>query len=228
MTKPVIVFDLNETLLDMSALDPAFATIFGLSDGSGVRRIWFKQVLELFLTATVTERYRPFDQLTRDALEMTARQRGGEASAADHDRLQAAMGTIPAYPDVRPGLVALRAAGFTVATLTNSTERAAVTLVEKAGLRDLFDAVLSVDAVKRFKPARESYAYAARQLDVKIEAIVLVAAHSWDVAGALAAGCMAAFVARPHQVLSPGVPESQYLASDISDLASQLVASFPT
>lgn len=222
--KPVLVFDLNETLLDMSALDPACATIFGLADGSEIRRVWFKQVLELFLTANVTDRYRPFDQLTRDALDMTASARGGRASPADHDTLVAAMGTIHSYPDVRPGLEALRTAGFTVATLTNSTGRAATQLVEQAGLRPLFHSVLSVDAVQRFKPAKEAYAYAARSLDVSLEAIVLVAAHSWDVAGAMAAGCRAAFIARPHQVLSPGVPEPQYLSANIAELAAQLVA----
>lgn len=103
--------------------------------------------------------------------------------------MRAAMGRLPAYPDVRPGLERLEAAGLRLATLTNSTERSATALVERAGLRRFFERVLSVDAVRRYKPAREAYEYAADQLGVRITDLRLVGSHSWDVAGALKAGC---------------------------------------
>ena len=66
--KPVILFDMNETLLDMAALDPVFARIFDAGDGTALRKEWFAQLLELFLTATVIDEYRSFDRLTDDAL----------------------------------------------------------------------------------------------------------------------------------------------------------------
>ncbi len=222
--KPMIVFDLNETLLDMSALDPAFARIFPRADGSAVRKTWFSHVVQLFLAAAVTGRYRSFDKLTDDALQVTTAQQGGEASAEDRATLKQALGEIPPYPDVRPGLERLKQGGFTIATLTNSTAKAATTLVERAGIRDLFDAVLSVDAIERYKPAREAYEYAATQLRVNVTDIVLVAAHDWDVAGAMAAGAAAGFVKRPGKVLSPGTPKPQFHAADLSDLCDQIVA----
>ena len=222
--KPVIVFDLNETLLDMSAIDPAFGRIFGQSEASELRKKWFTQVLELFLTATVIDRYRSFDKLTEDALQMIAAKRGGETSAADRDTLRHALGQIPAYPDVRSGLERLKDAGFTVATLTNSTEQSATKLLEHAGLRELFDQLLSADTVERYKPAREAYAYAAKELEVQLGEVYLVASHAWDIAGAKAAGCKTAFVARPEKVLSPGSPKPEIEARDVRDLAEQLVS----
>ncbi|NUO62675.1 MAG: haloacid dehalogenase type II [Gemmatimonadaceae bacterium] len=222
--KPVIVFDMNETLLDMSALDATFGRIFGHPQPSELRKRWFEQVLQLFLTATVIGRYRPFDKLTQEALGMLARQQGREASAEDRKALEAALGKIPAYPDARPGLERLKAAGFVVATLTNSTEKAAERLLEQAGLRPLFDRVLSADEVKRYKPAPEAYAYAAKELEVKPREVLLVAAHAWDIAGALAAGCRAAFIERPGKVMNPEGPQPELSARDVQDLAEQLVA----
>src|SRR5919199_3862721 len=95
----VIVFDLNETLLDLSALDPAFARAFGDAE---VRKNWFKQVLELFLTATVIDEYQSFDKLAEAALEMVAEQERVELDAADRAAIKETMRKLPAFPDVRP------------------------------------------------------------------------------------------------------------------------------
>jgi len=222
--KPVLVFDMNETLLDTSALDPEFAGIFGQAHGSELRKKWFKLVLELCLTATITGEYRSFDDLTDDALQRLATQQGREASAADRAALKEAQGKIPAYPDVAPGLTRLKEAGFTLATLTKSTAKAAERLIDFAGVRQQLDAVLSADAVERFKPARETYEYAAKDLGVKPGDILLVAAHAWDIAGAMAAGCEAAFIARPEKVLSPSGPEPKYQAADLTTLAERVCA----
>lgn len=221
--KPVIVFDMNETLLDMAALDSTFARLFGAGDGAALRKTWFADVLGLFLTATVIGEYRPFGELTDDALVMLARTQGREAADADRAALKEALGRIPAHGDVPAGLTRLRDAGFTLATLTNSTAKSAETLLAFANIRDRFDRVLSVDAVRRYKPAREAYEYAARELGVPTSRILLVAAHGWDVAGAMAAGCEAAFVARPGKARIPGGRTPRFEAPDIEALAGTLV-----
>ena len=222
--KPVIVFDMNETLLDMSALDVTFGRIFAHPQPSELRKKWFAQVLELFLTATVIGRYRRFDKLTQDALQMLALQQGRAASPEDRATLKEALAKIPAFPDVRPGLERLKAAGFVVTTLTNSTEKSAEKLLEQAGIRRLFDHVLSADDVECYKPARQAYAYAAKELAIKPGEVLLVAAHAWDIAGALAAGCRAAFIQRPEKVMNPDGPQPEISARDIRDFAEQLVA----
>jgi 2-haloacid dehalogenase len=222
--KSVIVFDVNETLLDMAALDETFEKIFDGSNAAELRTKWFKQVLELFLTATVIDEYRRFDQLADDALRIVAAQEGREATKEDRQMLKEALGKLPAHRDVPAGLARLKAGGFTVAALTNSPRESAERQLEQAGLRGHLDKVLSADDLQRYKPALEAYEHAARELGVTPDQIVLVAAHSWDVAGALAAGCQAAFVARPGQVLSPGVPEPQYRGRDVAEVADQIVA----
>ncbi|MFN2398126.1 MAG: haloacid dehalogenase type II [Gemmatimonadaceae bacterium] len=226
MKKPVIVFDMNETLLDMSALDSTFGRIFGDAEGAELRKKWFRQVLELFLTATIVAEYRSFDKLTDDALRMLAAQRGTEATAAHRAMLTEAQGQIPAHRDVRPGLQRLEAAGFTLATLTNSTKKSATKLLQHAKLDELFHRVLSADDVRSYKPAPEPYMHAARELNVKPGDVLLVAAHAWDIAGALAAGCRAAFVERPEKALNPATPEPEITARDVTDLAGQIIAKY--
>jgi 2-haloacid dehalogenase len=91
-----------------------------------------------------------------------------------------------------------------LATLTNSTIAVAEAEITNAGLRDYFERVLSADTVHRLKPAPEPYRTAAERLGVDVGRIRLIAAHAWDVAGALHAGCAAAFVVRPGMVLDLG------------------------
>lgn len=221
--KPVIVFDVNETLLDLASLDVTFGEIFGGADAGEIRRQWFTQLLELFLTATVVGAYRRFDWLSNDALQMTAAKWGREVTDDDREKFRKALGKLPAHPDVQAALERLKAAGFTLAALTNSPRESAEQQLEHVGLREFFSRVLSADDVERYKPAREAYEHAARELDVTLDQIVLVAAHSWDVAGALHAGCQAAFVARPGKALSPGIPEPEFRGRDVQEVAEQIM-----
>ncbi|MEP6509710.1 MAG: haloacid dehalogenase type II [Gemmatimonadales bacterium] len=217
-----IVFDMNETMLDMSALDPAFAEIFG-GDGPQSRKQWFNQLLQLFMTASITGNYQNFDELADDSLQMLAALRGKELTSADWSVLKEAQSRIRAYPDVGPGLARLKEAGLTVATLTNSTEAGADRLLGNAGIRAYFDRLLSVDTVKRYKPGAEAYEYAARELDVNADEMILVAAHSWDIAGALAFGCRAGFVARPGKALSP-VLRPDFETKDVASMAEAILS----
>jgi 2-haloacid dehalogenase len=95
--------------------------------------------------------------------------------------------------------------------------------MENSGLRDYFEQVLSADNVKRLKPAPEPYRMAAESLGVEVEGVRLVAAHAWDVAGALRAGCAAAFVARPGMVLDPLVEPPDVVGADLREVADRIL-----
>jgi 2-haloacid dehalogenase len=209
----VCVFDVNETLLDMSALDPFFERTFG---DAVVRREWFGQMLQLALTATITGEYRPFGEHGVAALEILGARRG---VPVDGKGLREGMTSLPAHDDVQPALERLRAAGVRLATLTNSTLEVAEAQLAFAGIRDLFEASLSADSVKRLKPAPEPYRHAAERLGVPIGEVLLVAAHGWDVAGAMAAGARAAFVARPGMIADPRL-EPHVVVADLAELLS--------
>ena len=95
--------------------------------------------------------------------------------------------------------------------------------MENSGLRDYFEQILSADVVRRLKPAPEPYRMAAESLGVEVAGVRLVAAHAWDVAGALRAGCAAAFVARPGMVLDPLVERPDVIGADLREVADRIV-----
>ncbi|MFC2029573.1 haloacid dehalogenase type II [Chloroflexota bacterium] len=181
----VVVFDVNETLLNLGVLDLHFERAFG---DASARQQWFAQVLQSALVVTVMDRYVDFGTIGAAALEMTAARRGVSLSAGDRSAILGGMLTLPPHPEVRESLARLRAAGIRLATLTNSTAEVAEAQLTNAGLIDCFDRVLSVDSVRQFKPAARTYRMAAAELGVEAPGLRLVAAHDWDVAGALRAG----------------------------------------
>jgi 2-haloacid dehalogenase len=216
----VCVFDVNETLLDLRALDPFFERVFG---DKAVRQAWFSQFLQSALVATITDAYTPFGAIGLAALEMIAARRGVTLTEEHRQMIREGMQRLPPHPEVRESLERLRAAGFRLATLTNSTEQVAETQIRNAGLRDYFELVLSADSVRRLKPAPEPYHMAAERLGVEVGQVRLIAAHAWDIAGALRAGCAAAFVARAGMVLDPLVDKPDVVGADLRAVADQIV-----
>jgi 2-haloacid dehalogenase len=216
----VCVFDVNETLLDLGALDPHFERVFG---DASTRQAWFGQFLTSWLTAMVTGVYQEFGKIGGTALEMVAERQGVDLSDEDKGQILGGMQELPPHPEVEENLARLRDAGIRLAALTNSTQQVADAQIDNSGLREYFDQVLSADAVKRLKPAPEPYRMAAENLGVEVGQIRLVAAHAWDVAGALQAGCAAAFVARPGMVLNPLFERPDVVGSDLREVADGIL-----
>jgi 2-haloacid dehalogenase len=214
---PVLAFDVNETLLDLSVLDPHFERAFG---DAAVRAQWFSLMLQLAFVGGLTGRYVDFSAAQRAALAMLAERHGVEVANAEE--IIGGMRSLPAHDDVPAALDSLRAAGFTMAALTNSPLDVAQDQLRNAGLADRLDAILSADQVQALKPRREPYELVARTFDVAIGDVRLIAAHAWDVAGALAAGCRAAFVARPGMVLSPLGEQPDVVGADLAEVAAEL------
>jgi 2-haloacid dehalogenase len=217
----VQVFDVNETLLDLAAMDPHFQRIFG---DAGVRVAWFDQMIQSALVATVTGAYHPFGAHAMAALAMTAERAGVELADDNKEAVAAQLRQLPAHPEVVPALRRLRDAGLRLAALTNSTEQVARAQLEHAGLIDLFELVLSADTVGRLKPAPEPYLMTAERLGVTVGEVRLIAAHAWDVAGAARAGCATAFVARPGKVLDPLVDRPEIIGADLAEVAEVILA----
>jgi 2-haloacid dehalogenase len=217
----VCLFDVNETLLDLGALDPHFEQAFG---DAGVRQSWFQQVLQSALVATVTGVYSDFGAVGAAALDMTAERQGIRLSEEDRLSILGGMRELPPHPEVPAALDLLRDAGLRVAALTNNTAEVAEAQLANAGLSDRFEKILSADTVRRLKPAPEPYRAAARALGVETSQVRLVAAHAWDVLGAMRAGCAAAFVARPGMVLDPLAGPPDVVGADLSAVATSIIA----
>jgi 2-haloacid dehalogenase len=225
MRQRIIVFDVNETLLDLRALMPQFEKVFG--DGE-VLSIWFSQVLQTALLTVVTGPYSDFGKVGRGALDMVAARRGIELTDTDRQAILGGMRTLPPHPDVLPAILRLKEAGFRLATLTNSPPAVAQAQLTNAGIAPHLDKMLSVDAVRKLKPAAEVYHHAAESFGVPPGQIRLVAAHSWDVAGAMRAGCKAAFIARRGMVLDPLFESPDIVGPDLSSVGEQIVTTDTT
>ena len=217
--KRVCVFDVNETLLDLAALDPLFERVFG---DASVRRLWFNQMLQSAFVGTMTDAYATFGEAAGAALKMTEERSGVEISDEDRREILGGLRELPPHPEVPDSLDRLRNAGFRLATLTNSTQEVAEAQVENAGLVGRFEQILSADTAKRLKPAPAPYRMAARALEIPERRMRLVAAHAWDVAGALRAGCAAAFVAR--QPFDPLVERPDVIGADLAEVADGIIA----
>lgn len=220
MTTPVLAFDVNETLLDLAALDPVFETVLG---DAALRPTWFASMLQLSFVGGLTGRYLDFTGAQRAALRMTAARAGRRVSDADVDQVVGAMSRLPAHPEVPAALGRLRAAGFRLTALTNSVLDVATAQLTHAGLIAEFEAVFSADEVAALKPAPAPYRMVAQRCGVEIGDVCLVAAHAWDVSGALAAGCRAAFVGRSGVVPSPVGEQPAVLGSDLTEVADALI-----
>ena len=221
MKRPkMLVFDVNETLLDLAALKPVFASALGSTDAMGE---WFARMLHGSLVANHTGRYRPFGDIGIEALLMVAGKRGIELEKDQARDVVGTMRRLPPHPDVIPGLSALRSACIRMITLTNGSSEAADDQMANSGLGEFFELSLSVDAVGRFKPAPETYLMASVRTEVEVDEMMMVAAHDWDVLGARTVGIPGAFVARSGSVWSLADHAAELVVPDITELAASML-----
>jgi len=202
-----LVFDVNETLLDTGSLDPLFRRWFGRD---GHRSEWFLTLQEAWMTTNLIGRFEPFAELAKSALRQLGAKHDVSISTADEQALIDGILSMPAHGDASAALAKLRDQGHTLTALTNSALKAAHQQLGSAGLANYFDAILSVEGVERYKPAPEPYQYAAAHWGVATNDLVMIAAHSWDLVGANAAGMRTGFIARPGKAMDPqidGVPD---------------------
>lgn len=222
--RPIIMCDVNETLLDLEPVRAEFGRIFG---DRSLAAPWFGLLLKLAFVATITATYRPFTDFAGAAFDMVAEGQGVLPEPRDRATVVAAVGALPAHPDAREGLRLLNEAGFRIAALTNSPLTVAKGQLGHAGLAALFERVMSVEMVKTFKPARATYLSAIEAMGAAPDETVFIAAHDWDIAGAMAAGLRGGFIARPGQVLSPLQPIPEYIGPDMVAVAREIIATNP-
>lgn len=216
----VLVFDVNETLLDLAALDPIFDRLFG---DATARREWFATVLRTSMAMTVAGVEGNFVEVAGAALRMVGDARGVELPNGALADVATAMREMPPHPDVVAGLSTLRDADVPMIALTNSPQATADAQLANAGMADFFDRVMSVEPTGRFKPHRAVYEMAATTVGRPPQDLMMVAAHDWDIAGAMAAGYEGALIVRPGMAANPIFPNPTLVGSDLVEIASQIV-----
>ena len=216
----ILVFDVNETLLNLEPLGAHFERVFG---DAAVLEEWFHQVIQYAMGVTLAGCYRTFGEVGRAALEMLAEARDVKLSAQDAQHIVAGIRSLPPHPEVAESLARLKNAGLRLVTLTNSPMPVVEEQMANAKLQPYLERNFSVDTVGRFKPAPEPYRATARALGVEPSGLRMIAAHAWDVGGALQAGCMAAFVARPGKALFPLFPKPDIVGKDLHEVSTAIL-----
>jgi len=218
---PLIVFDVNETLLDLTTMEPTFERIFG---DKGAMRLWFANLILYSAALTVARCYVPFTDIGSSVMRMLADTRGIKINGKDEKELTERFSTMPPYPEVPAALRKLRAAGFRLFTLTDNLLEVQTRQLEHGGIVNLFERRFSADGVRHHKPSREAYAYVEKELGVEPSRLCLIACHTWDTLGAVAAGWEAALIKRVgNDVLGVG-PQPQIVGNDLDDVCNRLIA----
>jgi 2-haloacid dehalogenase len=221
--KPVLLFDVNETLLDMGPLKNAINTL--LQEPMAFK-IWFGMVLHHSLVDNCTNQYHDFSTIAAAMLKMTATSLNKTITEEEAKKALSVIRNLKAYPDVLKGLELLKENGFRLATLTNSPENALKEQLINSNLTDLFELALSIDTLKKYKPDPETYKWAATKLDQEPQNIIMIAAHGWDLAGAMNAGLKTGFIAREGQSLYSLSDNPNYVAKDIYEMALVLTEKY--
>lgn len=218
--KKICVFDVNETLLDLSVLDPEFERIFG---SANVRKEWFGQFIQSALVTIVTDSYKAFGVVGAAAFDMIAEKHGVTVADDDKKALLGKLVHLPPHPEVAENLARLKENGYTIAALTNSTLEVAEKQLQNADIAKYFDKILSADSIQQLKPTKAVYEMAAKSFDVETQDIRLIAAHAWDIAGAKHAGCVTAFIARPGMVLDPLFEKPEIFGNDLREVVDLII-----
>jgi 2-haloacid dehalogenase len=218
---PLIVFDVNETLLDLETMAPTFERIF---DDKAAMRLWFANFIMYSAALTVAGQYVPFTDIGAAVMKMLADTRGIKIKDSDKDELREKFSTMPAHAEVPAALRKLRTAGYRLFTLTDNLLEVQTRQLEHAGIVDLFERRFSADGVKHHKPSPEAYGYVMKELGLPPSRFCMIACHTWDTLGAVAAGWEAALIRRVgNDVLGVG-PQPHVIGNDLNDVADQLIA----
>lgn len=221
--QPLLVFDVNETLLDIEILKPLFTDIFAVPDRM---REWFAQVILYSEALSLTGTYVPFGKLGGGVLRMLGEIYGIAVTDYHVRQLAALLTDMPVHADVAAGLTELKDAGFRMVTLTNSPKSAGPDALDRAGLGPMFDQRFTVDTVQRFKPTPATYQLVQDATEALPDATWLIAAHTWDTIGAQAFGWKAALITRGINapLVLDGIPQPTLVARDVGEAARVIAA----
>lgn len=214
----VIVFDVNETLSDTAPLGEAFAAA---GAPAHLARIWFAGILRDGFAVTAAGGNAGFAEIAQDSLARLLAESGEAADDSATAPIMAAFKGLGVHPDVVPGVEALSGMAELV-TLSNGSATVADSLLLRAGVRERFRALLSVDDAPAWKPARSAYAYAAAECGRPAHRMMLVAVHPWDVHGAHRAGLRTAWLNRAGSQYPGYFARPDVEVADLPSLAARL------
>jgi 2-haloacid dehalogenase len=217
----VVAFDVVETLFSLEPMAERFRTL-GLP-GEALK-IWFARLLRNAFALDASGTFRPFGEIARATLEVLMAESGRSAAAPAIDQALRGLSELPACSDVAPAFQMLHEAGMRTIALTNGHAGGTNNLLKRAGLNGFVERVISIDEVRRWKPAREVYLHAAKVAGVTPGELALVAAHAWDVHGARQAGLVTGWVSRLEKHFLPVMNPPDVTGETLTEVTQGLLA----
>ena len=221
MPRDTILFDINETVLDLSSLKPKFKLAFG---AEAVTATWFSMLLHTSTVCTLADVKTNFAHLAGTMLDTVAARLGVELSDQMRADILGGFASLPPHVDIKSALTRLRSAGYCTVAFSNSSLSLVTAQIENSGLVEFFDAIVSVEETGSFKPDPKVYEFVARRINRPIEELRLVAAHDWDTHGALSAGMHAAYLDRSGAPYHPLYHRPDVYATSMNDVVDQIIA----
>ncbi len=220
-TKPkLIVFDVNETLLD---LHPLKLKVNQALDNDIAFDLWFSALLHYSLVETVTEKYADFSSMAAAIFRMVSQKFEIDISDEEIVSILATIKKLPPHSDVMEALIRLEKAGFTLLALTNGNQEVAENQLVYAEIDSFFTHIISVEYVGRYKPHGEPYRFALDKMKIAAKDALMVASHGWDIVGANRAGMQTAFVEREGKFVYPLGERPDLTGKTVLEVAEKLL-----
>jgi len=220
MQSPTILFDINETVLNLSILQPKFKIAFG---DETMMNTWFAMLLHSSTVCMMTQVKTDFATLAGITLDTLAARKKITLSPIIRQDILEGFAHLPAHSDIKPALEKLQAAGFHTVAFSNSSSALITQQIQNAGLSTSFNHILSVEETGSFKPDPQVYHFAAEQLQQPISSLRLVATHDWDTHGALCAGMQAAYIYRSQALYHPLYRQPDIDANNMMDIVEKII-----
>jgi 2-haloacid dehalogenase len=195
-----LAFDVYGTLIDTHGVVSRLQEMIG-ENAREFSRQWREKQLEYSFRRGLMQNYETFAVCTKNALDYTCDFLKTPLSQQQKDELLQMYRTLPAFDDAAEGLAELKSAGFRLYAFSNGAADVVETLLQTAGLRELFLGVVSVDDLKSFKPNPAVYSHFLRKSGATGNSAWLISSNSFDVIGAISAGMKAAWVRRSEEII---------------------------
>lgn len=219
--RPQVIFlDLYETMLDMTEVE---RRLNHLLDSKRGYAIWLELLMQHCFADNHYQSYHPFTAIAKATMQMTAKMVGRSLEESAINDLLVLLEHLPVHDGVPEGLSRLKDEGFLLAALTNAPLSIVRNRMEFTGLISYFDNVLSAEAVRKYKPAKEVYQWALQQMDTTAENALLASTHGWDIAGAQNAGMKTAYIKQRNRMLYPLAGQPDFTCYNLQELADKLV-----
>lgn len=215
-----VLFDMNETLLNLSLLKDNFDKHF---EDPTIPKYWFAKVLHYSTVMGAMDEYTDFGKLSEAALESLFLENKKELTDETKKDILGSFKKLPAYNDVPEALKLLRENNIKVIAVTNSSYEMVKEQLTNSKLIDLFDSYYSVDAVQKYKPFKDIYQYVLKQEKVNADETVMVATHDWDLVGAKKVGLVTAYINRKKDQYNPYYLNPDISSTNLLDLVEEII-----